>query len=375
MSPSFLLTNALLCSVAAILLIPIMRDPKSLTYKNGFPLFVLAILILIKLLLPYEFTFTKTLASKVILLVIDTIGDYRLFGVITAFRLSLIGWLSVSSLLFLHIFRNHRKLVDVLSVVPATDDGKINDLLTELCIQKKLKRMPKVILLDIQTSPFIVGFKKSTIVLPNNLSEDAYRFILLHELEHVKHRHVYIKTFVEVVSILYWWNPLIWFIRREIIRALEIHSDSNVMQLLDERTKLDYLNAIVTLTRKFSIQTSSTLALTFTLNDSFVGYRIKTALALANATHSKRHFFKTATAVLISIFFFVSSFFYTFEVARYNPEMLAGTFTLDSKTDYFIKNSYQNYDLYVDGAYMITFENKPKDLSFLPVRQSPEAHY
>jgi beta-lactamase regulating signal transducer with metallopeptidase domain len=375
MSPSFLLTNALLCSVAAILLIPIMRDPKSLTYKNGFPLFVLGIFILIKLLFPYEFTFTKTLASKVILPALDMIGNYRLFGVITVFRLFLVGWLSVSSLLFLHIFRNHRKLVGVLSVVPSTNDSKINDLIIELCIQKKLKRMPKVILLDIQTSPFIVGFKKSTIVLPINLTDEAYKFILLHELEHVKHRHVYIKTFVEMVSILYWWNPVVWFIRREIIRALEIHSDSNVMQFLDDSTKIDYLNAIITLTRKFSNQSSSSLALTFALNDSFVGYRIKTALALANVTKSNRLFFKTASAILISISFFVGSFLYTFEVSRYTPEKLVGTFLLDSKTDYFMKNSYQNYDLYVDEVYKITLPSIPNDLSFLPVRQSPEAHY
>ncbi|GAB6110129.1 hypothetical protein JCM19376_40850 [Fusibacter bizertensis] len=219
-----------------------------------------------------------------------------------------------------------------------------------------------------QTTPFVFGFRKPILVLPNQLSEEMYQFILLHELEHVKYGHVFVKSFAEIIMIIYWWNPIVWIIHKELIRTLEVHSDSNVMKSLDEKNQMNYLNSIITLTRRFSFNQASTSALTFTLNENFVVYRIKTALSLTNDKTSKYQFIQTISILLVSVTIFIGSFFYTFEGYKVSPENVEGTFLLNSKTDYFITNEDQTFDLYVNGEFVITLPAIPEDLSNLPVK-------
>lgn len=367
MSTSSVLTNTLLCSFAMILLIPLVRNPKLVTFKNGLPLLIFATLLFAKLMLPYEFVFTTTLPSKTVLPIIRSLGDYRIIYNLSVTTLLTTIWLSVSCIFLIRMILIHRKYNRILSIVPLTKDKKILNLYKDICDQKKVKTVPKLIMLD-QTTPFIFGFRKPILVLPNHLSEEMYQFILLHELEHVKYGHVFVKTFVEIVVILFWWNPIVWIARKEIIRALEVHSDSNVMKSLDINTQMNYLNSIITLTRKYSSNPATSSALTFTLNENFVVYRIKTALSFTNETTNKSHFIRTISTLLVSLSIFVGSFFYTFEGYKVSPEHVEGTFLIDSKTDYFIVNDDLIFDLYINGEYVVTLPAIPEDLSNLPVK-------
>lgn len=83
MSSSLILSNCLFCGLAALLLFPLLKHPKSLLYKDGTPILLVIILILGKLLIPYEFSFTRTLASKNILPTINRIQDFHIYIDIT----------------------------------------------------------------------------------------------------------------------------------------------------------------------------------------------------------------------------------------------------------------------------------------------------
>ena len=67
---------------------------------------------------------------------------------------------------------------------------------------------------DIAT-PALYGFLKPKLLLPcgfiGRFSAKELRFILLHELAHVKRRDILFNWLAAILQILHWFNPLIWF--------------------------------------------------------------------------------------------------------------------------------------------------------------------
>lgn len=97
--------------------------------------------------------------------------------------------------------------------MPVTKNAEINDISSELCTQKKVQKQLRIIQIDITASPFIMGFHFPIIVLPNILSKEEAKFVLMHELEHLIHNHILIKSIIDLIAVIYWWNPIIWLLR------------------------------------------------------------------------------------------------------------------------------------------------------------------
>ncbi len=366
MSSSLILTNFLFCSLAALLLFPLLRQPNVLTFKKGFPIFIIIILVLIKLLVPYEFTFTHTLPSKNILPMFMKIFNFPIYKSITFGYLFLYIWLSITLLLLIHILLNYRKLKRILSLVPETKDTELTAILTDLCIQKNIRNIPQIIELGFITSPFIIGYQKPIIVLPKQIRKKDARFILMHELEHLIHHHLLMKIIIETVAIFYWWNPVIWILRRELIRAFELQADANVIKDLSKEASLTYLETLINISRNVSKIQNSNLSLSFTLKSSMVEYRIRTILASNLFQKRKMNILLYLSLISLSSMLLLFSFIYTFESYAIHPTDAANTFTINPQNDFFILKNKQ-YDLYIDGTYVLSFDTIPGDLSDLPV--------
>lgn len=80
MSSSVILSNCLLCGIAELLLIPLLRSSNMLIRKRLILIGSVLLLTFLKLLIPYEFPFTSTLASKNILPLIRKIEHFSLWG-------------------------------------------------------------------------------------------------------------------------------------------------------------------------------------------------------------------------------------------------------------------------------------------------------
>lgn len=367
MSSSLILTNCLFCGIAALLLLPHLRKPKILTYKNGIPILVAVILILLKLIIPYEFSFTYTIASKNILPTIKSVESFYLYKNLTIGTILLCTWILIAVFLLIYTIYKYLKLIQILSVVPVAENTEIYQILLELCIQKDIKKIPKIIQLDINTGPFIVGLQKPIIVLPFQLSNSEVRFILLHELEHLKHHHILIKSIIGIVTAIYWWNPLVWLLRKEVIRALEMQADTNVIQRLSNKASLTYLESLIKISKRFNKKQKSNLVLPFALKNNMLEYRISTALKYDCFQKDKKasvfHILPLALSMMLLLF----TFFYTFESYNVSPDNVEGTFIIKPKTGYFQLREDGLYDLYINEEYVITIHGIPEDLSNLPV--------
>ncbi|MCQ6560610.1 M56 family metallopeptidase [Paenibacillus mendelii] len=80
-------------------------------------------------------------------------------------------------------------------------------------------------------TPMLVGILRPLIVIPDtNYSEVQLKHILLHELTHLKRYDIVIKWFSMIVTSLHWFNPLMYWMRREITRSSELSCDEAVIR-------------------------------------------------------------------------------------------------------------------------------------------------
>ncbi len=80
------------------------------------------------------------------------------------------------------------------------------------------------------SSPLLTGFFHLCIVLPSaDISEQNFRYTVLHELTHYKRRDMFYKWLVQITVCLHWFNPLVYLMSREVTRACEFSCDEAVL--------------------------------------------------------------------------------------------------------------------------------------------------
>ena len=78
------------------------------------------------------------------------------------------------------------------------------------------------------------------------------RCIFLHELQHCRHLDGLVNHFINLFSILYWFNPLIRYAFKEMKNDREIACDSSVLELLDPTEYKDYGSTLIRFAEKVS---------------------------------------------------------------------------------------------------------------------------
>lgn len=105
--------------------------------------------------------------------------------------------------------------------------------------------------------PVIVGFLKPRIYLPIHTISDynatSMRFMLLHELQHFKHKDMIVNYLINISGTLYWFNPFVWFALKEMRCEREIACDSSVLQMLLETEYENYGNTLINFAEKISL--------------------------------------------------------------------------------------------------------------------------
>ena len=106
-------------------------------------------------------------------------------------------------------------------------------------------------------SPVIVGFWKPCIYLPIHLisddNETDIRYMLLHELQHYKHKDGIANYLMNLAGIVYWFNPLVWYALKEMRNDREIACDTSVLKLLESDDYVSYGNTLINFAEKISL--------------------------------------------------------------------------------------------------------------------------
>lgn len=82
----------------------------------------------------------------------------------------------------------------------------------------------------------------NTIYLPILESDREFNQIVAHERSHIEHKHSQERLFLELLKLLCWFNPFVWFTMRKLVEIQEIEADRDVLNagydLTEYRTTL-----------------------------------------------------------------------------------------------------------------------------------------
>ena len=117
-----------------------------------------------------------------------------------------------------------------------------------------LRKPPEIALSRNISSPAVFGVFRPVLVLPaatvHRLSQKRTEHILLHELAHIKRGDLLVNTFYMLLQIVYWFNPLLWLIRRRLQHIRELCCDATVARILKGKTA-DYRKTILEVTQRY----------------------------------------------------------------------------------------------------------------------------
>ncbi len=141
------------------------------------------------------------------------------------------------------------------------------------CLREmKIKRKIPVYSTAFLKSPVIVGLFNPRIYLPIHLISDFLmnaerhtgipkgcfnaadmRYMLLHELQHYRHKDALASYLMNFFGVLYWCNPCVWYALKEMRNEREVACDTSVLKLLDESDYEDYGNTLINFAEKVSL--------------------------------------------------------------------------------------------------------------------------
>lgn len=97
-------------------------------------------------------------------------------------------------------------------------------------------------------SPFITGIFRPTLILPKTeLSEEQLHNILRHEMTHFKRHDILYKWFTEFVKCVHWFNPISWYVSKQIASECEISCDMSVTKNMTDSEEMSYVSTILSL--------------------------------------------------------------------------------------------------------------------------------
>ena len=105
-------------------------------------------------------------------------------------------------------------------------------------------------------SPIIVGLIRPRIYLPIHLisdyNETDMRYMLLHELQHYRHRDNFSNYLMNLTITCYWFNPFVWLAVKNMRNDREIACDTSVLKMLNEEDFAEYGNTLINFAEKLS---------------------------------------------------------------------------------------------------------------------------
>lgn len=147
------------------------------------------------------------------------------------FLIWLVGVLVLSVLLIQRIFF-------VRSLIAQSEPAKnrLLETLEECCKQLGIRRNIQMKLSHNASSPAVCGLFNLVILIPANLlskiSHDQFKYILIHELSHIKRFDLWINCVQTFLQILYFYNPLLWFANSIVRKIREQAVDEMVLVAL-----------------------------------------------------------------------------------------------------------------------------------------------
>lgn len=156
--------------------------------------------------------------------------------------------------------------------------GLLNDLLARNNTLQLYKN-------SIVETPILVGFFRPAVILPDKKYEDMQlRNILMHEITHVKRYDIFGKWLFIFAGAIHWFNPLVYFVRREMNKACELACDESVIKRFDVSEMQQYGDTLIAV----AADSIRKMPLSITMFEDKKNLKERLGAIMKHKKHSKR---------------------------------------------------------------------------------------
>jgi Antirepressor regulating drug resistance, predicted signal transduction N-terminal membrane component len=351
-SPTILMSKILISIFIFILQSILLHYLNKRDIINTKLLINISILFMLILCLPFEFPFTISVPSKIIMPYFFRLLTLKLYLNFQIVHLILAIWITGTIIHLIHLVIKYYKLSRFVKFCTRN--------IIELEINDSLKHNYSILKLNIPDAPMVIGLFKPIIVLPDlQFSHKELEFILKHECLHISNRDLLIKYLYEFFVCIYWWNPVVYSFRNYTNQLIEIRTDELATNSYSNQEKIDYINSLIKVTTINNYGKTNPFSVYFTTsNKNLLFYRSQNILLQTKTPKRTSRKNIASISFCIIMFFILSSF--VFEPYFINDSDSQNTFEISSENAYLIKSN-DEYHLYVNDQYIAPITDLESD--------------
>lgn len=232
------------------------KKQKNIGHGDIICIVLLYLFCVIRLLLPIDFFFTipVCLRGGIYAGVYEFIclNKYTL-GIcsFTILNVFLCIWLGAAAILTVRFLLQYRQTWRMASALQRRRDIQCERVLERVFLQTQKKQKVEICIYPGADIPMGIGIRKRLILLPSQEYNDTQLYhILLHEYTHFINGDLLVKFLVHIFCCIFWWNPLTFFLKKDLDKSLEIKCDLTIVENFDKNTTIQYLETIVEVVKR-----------------------------------------------------------------------------------------------------------------------------
>ena len=210
-------------------------------------------------------------------------------------------WLALALLLLLRkLYLYGQAASAIRSQSKEAAEGPLPTVLQKVKAAMGIKRSITVCTNSFIKAPLLTGLVRPTMVLPAQVySNTELEYIFMHELTHYRRGDLFYKWLVEITLCLHWFNPMVYWIRKQVSRHCELSCDEAVISRFDSHRRKSYGNVLLDAAGSDIESKRNRLALSLNEDGKLLAERLRAISHYKQASKSVRFLTLTLTVVLL----------------------------------------------------------------------------
>lgn len=351
---------AIAASTLLLIVISVCLYFDALMVNAGYKLLSLFLVFtLLRFVVPIELPFSRNMffpqkLSDIVAFICHEYISYRSIS-LSIWNLLEIIWLIGSVVQFLRLLKSymHCRRYLLLSGTDITDREPYKSTLDRICREHHKPNCFRLLMLDDIPTPTIYGIFSPHILIPAGMElspVDLY-YTLSHEASHHFHRDLLIKMGVNILAVVYWWNPAVYLLKARANLLLEMRIDDHITHR-DRSNITSYLSCLLHIKEYTAEKSPLSPNVSLAIKERATDLE-KRFLMLCKGNNPRIYTLNILLTLLI-VGVYLASYVFIFEAYSYPEPTYVDEndviyYYLPMNYTYLIENADGTYDVYLDS--------------------------